>query len=152
MDVKKIAAAIIVYKVLKRKKEQKVKRSCWVKPWIKRRAELGVCFTLTRELEIEDAQQFRNFVRMNAVQVQHIIELVGPKIVKKNTKMREAISVYERVMVTLRFLATGDSYSSLQYLFRIPVCTIGRIVKEVAPAIYDALKDKYMKVKDFFTN
>jgi hypothetical protein len=27
-----------------------------------RRSELGACATLTKELEIEDAQQFRNFV------------------------------------------------------------------------------------------
>lgn len=109
MDVKKIALAIVLYKIKKRNKEkEKIKRSCWVKPWIKRRSELGACFTLTKELQLEDAQQFRNFIRMNAVEVQYIIELVGPMIAKSNTKMREAISVYERVMVTLRFLATGN--------------------------------------------
>lgn len=37
-------------------------------------------------LEIEDAQQFRNFVRMNAVQVRYIIDLIGPTIAKKKTK------------------------------------------------------------------
>ncbi|KAB0802866.1 hypothetical protein PPYR_05052 [Photinus pyralis] len=82
---------------------------------------------------------------MSAVQVQFLINLIGPQIVKQDTIMRSAIPVYERVMVTLRFLATGDSYSSLQYLFRIPVCTIGRIVKEVTVAIYEMLKESYLK-------
>ncbi|KAK4883446.1 hypothetical protein RN001_006765 [Aquatica leii] len=63
--------------------------------------------------------------------------------------MRETISVYERVMITLGFLASGsDSHSSMQYLFQIPVCTIGRIVKEVTPAIYNALKDLQVKTVD----
>lgn len=101
----KIAAIVILY--LLKKKNQKVRKSCWIKPWIQRRKIYGACSSLTVELEIEDAQQFRNFVRMSAVQVQFLINLVGPKIEKQNTKMRQAISVYERVMVTLRFLASG---------------------------------------------
>jgi RNAse (barnase) inhibitor barstar len=40
----------------------------------------------------------------------------------------------------------GDSYRSLQYLFRIPACTIGIIVKEVCRALWDVLKDEHMKV------
>ncbi|XP_031332839.1 uncharacterized protein LOC116163130 isoform X2 [Photinus pyralis] len=89
---------------------------------------------------------------MSAVQVQFLINLIGPQIVKQDTIMRSAIPVYERVMVTLRFLATGDSYSSLQYLFRIPVCTIGRIVKEVTVAIYEMLKESYLKTVESSTN
>nr|XP_023013510.1 protein ALP1-like [Leptinotarsa decemlineata] len=82
---------------------------------------------------------------MSAVEVQFIINSVGPKIIKQDTTMRLAIPVYGRIMVTLRFLASGDSYSSLQYLFRIPVCTIGTIVKEVTLAIYEILKEPYLK-------
>lgn len=79
MDVQKLAAAVVCYKILlKKKQKQKVKRRvCWVKPWIQRRLQLGAYATLTRELQIEDAQQIRNFVRMNAVQVQYIVDLVG---------------------------------------------------------------------------
>lgn len=41
----------------------KVGKKYWVKPWIQRRVKYGSCSTLTSELRIEDAQQFRNFVR-----------------------------------------------------------------------------------------
>ncbi|XP_016665006.1 uncharacterized protein LOC107885826 [Acyrthosiphon pisum] len=57
-----------------------------------------------------------------------LLDLIKHQIVKQDTQLREAIPVHDRLMVTLRFLASGDAYSSLQYLFRIPPCTIGRIV------------------------
>lgn len=41
---------------------------------------------------------------------------------------------------------SGDSYHSLMYLFRIPVCTISKIVPEVCKALYDTLHEEYLKV------
>ncbi|XP_046737107.1 putative nuclease HARBI1 [Diprion similis] len=79
------------------------------------------------------------------VRLEQLIQLVGPKIAKKDTPMRQAIPVKERMVVILRFLASGDSYSSLQFLFRIPVCTISRIVTETTRAIYDVLKREYLR-------
>lgn len=60
--------------------------------------------------------------------------------------MREPISAGERLAVTLRYLATGETFSSLQYLFRIPQSTISTIVPEVCDAIYEVLKDQFLKV------
>jgi len=62
---------------------------------------------LIRELQLEDAQQFRNFTRMSAVEVQSLVNMLGPVTGKQDTVMRFAISVEERVIVTLRFLARG---------------------------------------------
>jgi hypothetical protein len=59
------------------------------------------------ELQIEDAQQFRNFTRLSAVEVESLVNMLGPVIYKQDTAMRNAISVEKRVIVTLRFLATG---------------------------------------------
>lgn len=61
--------------------------------------------------------------------------------------MREPISAGERLAVTLRYLATGESFSSLQYIFRIPQSTISTIVPEVCDAIYAVLKDEFLKVR-----
>jgi len=62
---------------------------------------------LISELQLEDAHQFRNFTRMSAVEVQSLVSILGPVIGKPDTTMRNAISVEERVIVTLHFLATG---------------------------------------------
>lgn len=56
------------------------------------------------------------------------------------------MSVGERLAVTLRFLASGGSYASLPYLFRIPVYTILKIVPETCKAMYRTLKQEYLKV------
>ena len=62
---------------------------------------------MIRELKLENAQQFRNFTRISTVEVQSLVNMLDPVIGKQDTAMINAISVEERVMVTLRFLATG---------------------------------------------
>ncbi|XP_049771727.1 uncharacterized protein LOC126191157 [Schistocerca cancellata] len=77
---------------------------------------------------------------------QYVLSEVIPHISKHNTHLRTAISAEDRLTVTLRFLATGESYSSLQYSTRIPQCTLSKIIPETCEAIYKALKDHCLKV------
>ncbi|KAF3835412.1 hypothetical protein F7725_027970, partial [Dissostichus mawsoni] len=72
-------------------------------------------------------------------------ELITPLIQRQNTNYRDYISVGERLMVTLQFLATGESFKSLSYQFRVGVSTIRQFVPETCTAIYEVLKEKYLK-------
>lgn len=51
--------------------------------------------------------ELENFLRMKVSQFEELLRLVAPIIVKSDTVMREAIPVKERLIVTLRYLATG---------------------------------------------
>ena len=74
--------------------------------------------------------------------------MVGPHVKKMSTVMRKALPVEEKLAVTLRFLATGESYESLQYQFRIHRTTIALFVPVVCRQIYECLKDHYLKLPD----
>ena len=56
------------------------------------------------------------------------------------------ISAEEKLSVTLRFLATDESYKSPMYQFRIHRTTIAKFVPEVCEAIYKQLKDTYLQL------
>jgi hypothetical protein len=58
------------------------------------------------------------FATMSPSEFEFLISWIEEKISKKDTTFRKAISVQERFALTLRFLARGDSYVSLQYLFK----------------------------------
>jgi len=73
---------------------------------VDRRSDLGAASNFVNEFRLEDAQQFKNFIRMSAVQFEMLLNLVK-QIVKQDTQLREAIRVHDRLMVTLRFLASG---------------------------------------------
>lgn len=64
--------------------------------------------------------------------------------------MRFAITSRVRLAITLRFIATGDSYRSLEFLSRISRKTISVIVPEVLQAIIDGLQEEYLKVIQYF--
>ena len=74
----------------------------------------------------------------------HLLSLVEPLIRKSDTRFRKSISASERLALTLRFLATGDSQQTLSYSFRIGKATVSKIVSETCEAIYSALKEKYL--------
>lgn len=131
---------------IKSKMRQKKKRSIWRKKWVERREKEGFCNKLYRELREEDPNLLNNFLRMTIAQFDNLLALVSPHISKKDTMMRKSISAKDRLIVTLRFLATGDNFRSLEYLFRIPHNTISSIIPDVLDAIYKVLVDEYLQV------
>lgn len=54
------------------------------------------------------------------------------------------ISTAERLALTLRYLATGDSQQTICYSFRIGKSTLSNIIKETCLAIWTGLKDIYL--------
>ena len=84
-------------------------RTCWVKPWLQRRHQLGAYDTLMVELAQEDRQGFVGFQRIAPDLFGELLAKVGPLIAKKDTVMRPAISPGARLALTLRFLATGNT-------------------------------------------
>lgn len=137
-----LAACVVVALLLKKKKR---KKRIWVKEWLKRRNE----FTherLLNELRISEPNDFKNFVRLDAESFDQLLRLVEPHIKKKNTTMRDAIPPSQRLSITLRYLATGNSFEDLKFTSAISPQAIGRIVEETCVAIIRSLKD-YIKVR-----
>ncbi|CAH2087346.1 unnamed protein product [Euphydryas editha] len=60
--------------------------------------------------------------------------------------MRASISAKERLVVTLRYLATGTSLADLEYRFRMGKSTLSVIIREVCSLIWSELYPKYMKM------
>jgi hypothetical protein len=56
-----------------------------------------------------------------------LIKLVGPRMSKKDASFRKAVPVAERLAVTLRFLASGDSLTSLGFLLKMSKQSISTI-------------------------
>lgn len=83
--------------------------------------------------------------RMDSVLFDELCEKLTPLTGKKNTVMRDAISVHDRLCVTLRFLASGCSYQDLMYSFHISVSSISKIIPEVCEALYNVLRDEYLQ-------
>ncbi|BES93847.1 protein Hydra magnipapillata [Nesidiocoris tenuis] len=89
MEIEQAFALIVALKLAKKRKFRK--RECWVRKWVDRLIKFGACSTLVGELKLEDAQQFRNFIRMSAVQFESLLDLVKHQIVKKDTKFRASL-------------------------------------------------------------
>ncbi|KAK5645349.1 hypothetical protein RI129_006649 [Pyrocoelia pectoralis] len=83
---------------------------------------------------------------MNEHTFQLLLSLVKNDIEKEDTKFRSAISARDRLIITLRFLATGESYKSLSFSFRVGHSTISEIIPEVCSVIYKNLRQNYLKV------
>lgn len=149
MEQQQAIATILTWLIFEsddEEEEEQKTRKCWTKQWIMRRPEEGFYAKLLVELRNEEPDLYKNFLRMDAQQFDHLLALVSPLIKKQDTVMRASISPGERLVLTLRFLATGESFRSLQYLFRIPATTISTIIPEVLDAIYNVLVNEYLRV------
>ena len=82
---------------------------------------------------------------MDVSQFEFLVEKVTPKIVRKDTFMRNSITPQEMVCVALRYLASGESFRSLQFQFRLGRRTISECVMDVCAAIFEVLGVEYLQ-------
>lgn len=73
--------------------------------WFQKRATLSH-MALIAELRLSGSEDLKNYLRMSKESFQLLLNLVKPLFTKQNTRMRSAISAEEKLIATLRFLAT----------------------------------------------
>uniref|UniRef100_A0AAG5DNT5 DDE Tnp4 domain-containing protein n=1 Tax=Anopheles atroparvus TaxID=41427 RepID=A0AAG5DNT5_ANOAO len=122
-------------------RQQRVNRRFWMQSSFYNRANTKE--TVGKEPRRNEAinDTLSKHVRLSREDFSHLFELLKPRITKMDTTMRTCISPLERLCITLRFLATGDSYMSLSTLFHISRQSISKIIPEVCDAIAEVLKD-----------
>ena len=69
---------------------------------------------------------------------------LDPEIQRESTWSRDPLSPGPKLTITLRHLASGDSYPTLQYAFRVARLTINKFVPGVCNAIILAYRDEVM--------
>ena len=73
-----------------------------------------------------------------------LIEKVGPLITKQSTIMRKPIDPEVKIAIILRFLATGESYESLMYQFRVHSSTIAKFIPVICSKIYEVFLGEFL--------
>lgn len=81
------------------------------------------------------------FVQMSSSDFEYLLQKISPIIKKQDTHWRDSIPAKIRLAVTLRFLATGDSYTTLHRFFKISSSLVSRIIPEVCQALIVVFKD-----------
>ena len=114
------------------------------------------------KLTSEDVSGYKNFLRMDPEMFQELLVRVGPKIEKKDSFCRKALEPGLKLAITLRYLATGNSYRSLQYGFRVASNTISLLIPAVCEAITAAYAgevfscpvtpDNWMSIAELFAS
>ena len=126
---KEICVLALLVMLVKEENEDTDRRS-WVRKIFQERKKYGLYHILTDKLRLFDKDYFFHFVRMTPQRFERLLSLVGPQLQRTTAKMREPISPAERLVLTLRFLVSGDSQESLCFSFRISRAAISTILSE----------------------
>jgi hypothetical protein len=102
---------------------------------------------LLADLNLQDAAGFRNFVRMTPHDFKKSLQIIRCKISRTYTQYWAAIPPSIQLAVILRYLASGESFTSLMYTFQTSKQSISAIIPEVCKAVIKALKP-YIKLSN----
>ncbi|CAN7992209.1 unnamed protein product, partial [Ixodes hexagonus] len=88
--------------------------------------------------------EYRRLLRVDADQFAAILSSIASCIQKTDTEMRPAIPAKDKLQLTLRFLASGESQHSLSRQFRISHSAVNGFLVETCDAIYKLLGPKVL--------
>ncbi|XP_057420278.1 protein ANTAGONIST OF LIKE HETEROCHROMATIN PROTEIN 1-like [Lotus japonicus] len=93
-------------------------------------------------------EEFRRSFRMSKATFEMICRELDSAVTKKNTMLREAIPVRQRVAVCIWRLATGDPLRLVAKRFGLGISTCHKLVLEVCSAIKTVLMPKFLRWPD----
>ena len=82
--------------------------------------------------------------RVSKVMFLYLCGKIGPSIERQDTSMRKAISVEQRVGITLWSLATCCEYRTIAALFGVASSTVCFIIHDTCAAIVNVLLKEYI--------
>ena len=119
----------LLWLLFTRLRSKKRTRKCWVKSRNASLATNGAYHCLVTHLRFFDSQRFFSYLRMSPTTFKNLRRLVAPRIChprayrSASVDRRPEISAQERLAVTIRYLATGNSQTSTaSQVFLSPVC------------------------------
>ena len=120
------------------------------RPWLTREEleEEGQYSRPMPRLHLDDLMAHRNFIQMPPELYQEMEQRITVEFQRDRTLMRDPVSPGVKLAVTLRHLATGDSYTTLRYAFRVASSTIEKFVPKVCDAI--TLPEDWLQVESVF--
>ena len=119
--------------------DNKEHKRAWSRTWLSERKNKGLYSQLLSDLAAHDTPGFQNFMRMDFEHFKKIVHTLSESLHKKDTVMRESIKPAEMCCLALRYLATGESFTSLEYQFRISTHLISNIVVSVCKSLYEVI-------------
>ncbi|XP_068129859.1 uncharacterized protein [Hyperolius riggenbachi] len=129
----------------RRRRQPRRRHRFWVHPLVVERPLKGQ-FTLLYEDIRSHPVKFFNYTRMSTSTFDYLLQTLGAHLRRQNTWYRNAVIPEERLLLTLRFLATGQSFASLHFAYRLGKSTISYIVKETCLVIWRELHATFMPV------
>ncbi len=120
----------------------------WVASWLTeyQRRRYSTYYTLMPLLLDEDEAAFKRLTRITPEMWHHLLGRVGPRIKKQDTDQRCALEPGLKLAVTLRYLATGETFRSLAFGYRVSHSSIVQFLPEVCEAIILELSPEVMRV------
>ena len=90
---------------------------------------------------VVDTNTYKEMMRMTHETFLQLLQYIEPRItLTERVSGNKIVNAKERLGLTIRFLAIGESYRSFSYQFRVPERTISYIIKEVVDAITHYIK------------
>ncbi|XP_069582598.1 uncharacterized protein [Ranitomeya imitator] len=127
-----------------RERQRRIRRRrFWRHPIIELRESHGAYHTLNGELNV-NPDKFPEYTRMSQDSFRDLLGCVQGAIRRQDTQLRRAIPAGERLLVTLRFLATGESLSSLHFQYGLGISTLSGIVADTCRALWNVLRDEFI--------
>ncbi|XWS65787.1 hypothetical protein CRYUN_Cryun05aG0143600 [Craigia yunnanensis] len=93
-------------------------------------------------------EEFRKAFRMSKSTFSLICQELEPVVMKKNTMLRDAIPVRQRVAVCIWRLATGEPLRLVSKRFGLGISTCHKLILEVCSAIKTVLMPKFLQWPD----
>ncbi|XP_073415128.1 uncharacterized protein [Dendrobates tinctorius] len=138
------AYAVACHEQRERERQRRLqRRRLWIHPIIELRESRGAYHTLYSVLQA-NPEKFTDYTRMSQQSFNDLLGRVQEVFRRRDTQLRRAITPEEWLLVTLRFLATGETLSTLHFQYRIGISTLSGIVADICRALWNVLCPEFM--------
>ena len=136
---------LLLLLLCRRRRRRRRQKRMWVRKIFQSRSKKGEFHALIAEMTLVDHESFYKYFHMTPQRFSQLLSCVGPFIKRQNTRLREAIPPDEGLVLTLRYLVTGDSMQTISFSYRVGHSTVCGIIENTCDALWSVLMPEYMR-------